>query len=336
MFSNIFKEFINIICIDFVYTVYIMFKYIKTILTSNNPNLFFTKLTMIMAIILISIIIRKMMINPHPIPEGFSQGSPFVLKLNDDVYDEFYSSIHDTLHDTKSRIQVELIEIIKMTEPSTTHSVFLDVGSGTGNVVDELVNAGYNAYGIEKSPEMVTCSATQHPDIEIVNADVLDAMSFEKSTFTHVLCTYFTIYQFDDKEKFFRNCYYWMKPNSYLILHLVNPKTFKNIVPYKNVDISSTDTNVSHVLNNKLVFEDFSYVANYEVPTTNNERVTFTETFTSHNNNNIRQNEQTMQMESIDKIINMASMNGFIVKGKSNMNSCADSNQFLYILERQM
>jgi hypothetical protein len=129
-----------------------------------------------------------------------------------------------------------------------------------------------------------------------------------------------------------------MKPSSYLVLHLVHPTKFKNIISYPNTEISSTinNNNNNRELNNQVVFNDFSYIAKYEIPEDNTQSVLLTETFTDNINNNIRQNEQHMKMETIDTIINMASQNGFIIKGKSNINSTNDKHQFLYILERQM
>lgn len=314
-----------------------MFKYMQLLLTSKNPNLFFQKWLVILAIILVAIFVYNSTAhtNTNPSTEGFSQVEPFVLKQNQNIYDEFYADIYDSLHDTKNRIQPELIDIIKMTNPTHLNSVFLDVGSGTGNMVNELVEAGYNAYGIEKSKDMISCTAKQFPDIEIVNADVLDSMTFEKSIFTHVLCTYFTIYQFNNKQKFFKNCYYWMKPNSYLILHLVHPEKFKNMVPYANAEITSTSNSTGHKLTNRVAFDDFKYDAKCEIPSDKNKPCTITEMLTDNNTKHIRQNEQTLYLESIDDIINLASRNGFIIKGKSNMSN-VDNNQFLYILERVM
>ena len=47
----------------------------------------------------------------------------------------------------------------------------------------------------------------------------------------------------------------------------------------------------------------------------------------------IRQNEQTLQMETIEDILKMA--NGFTFKAKIDMKNCIDDeNQFIYILEK--
>lgn len=310
------------------------FTYLYTLLTTKNPNLFFEKWLFIISAIALSIIIYNRTSGPIiPKIEGFTQVEPFVLKQNDNVYDTFYSDIYDTLHNTKKRIQPELIEIIKMTEPSANHSVFLDVGSGTGNMVQELVDAGFDAYGIENSKDMISCTNQKFPELEIVHSNVLDSMTFEKSIFTHVLCTYFTIYNIEDKSKFFRNCYYWMKPNGYLVLHLVHPQKFNQIIPYPNTEITSNTTTNGRILSNRAIFDDYKYNATYDIHKNDGECV-FTEMFTDINTNHVRQNEQTMYMESINTIIEKANNNGFIIKGKSNITG--DKHQFLYILERVM
>ena len=215
-----------------------------TILTSNNPNLFFLRWVLVKAIITLFVFISKRLYNRNK-QDGFTQQEPFVYKYGKESIDEFYVDIYDSLHETKTRSQDELIKFIEMTEPTVQHSNILDVGSGTGYVVNELTQAGYDVYGIDKSKDMLTYAQISYPDAEFVYGDVMNSMQFEKSTFTHILCTYFTIYQLEDKKKFFRNCYFWMKPNTYLMLHLVDTDKFTKMIPAEGA-ISE-----SHIINNK-------------------------------------------------------------------------------------
>ena len=113
-----------------------------------------------------------------PRSEGFTQTEPFVYKYGKSGIDAFYADIYDSLHDTSKRSQRELIKIIKMTEPSVEHSTFLDVGSGTWYVVNELTDAGYEAYGIYNAKDMLTYAMNTYPDAEYVYGDVLDSMQF--------------------------------------------------------------------------------------------------------------------------------------------------------------
>jgi len=314
-----------------------MFQSLYNIFTSNNPNLYFLRLVIIIAIILLLVIISKQMQNPV-IRDGFTQKEQFVCKQNENANDQFYADIYDSLHNTKKRSQKELINIIEMTEPSSEHSTFLDVGCGTGYIVNELNEAGYDAYGIDKSKDMLTYAQLSYPDSEYIYGDVLDSMQFEKSTFTHILCTYFTIYSIDNKTQFFRNCYFWMKPNTYLVLHLVDTDKFTNMIPYNETYNEEKSTGSHRKITSTAMFSDYEYKCSCIIPKDNNEQGSqFNETFVDMETNHIRQNEFKLYMESIDHIIKTASKNGFIIKGKVDMQSSnGDKNQYLYILERPL
>jgi SAM-dependent methyltransferase len=282
--------------------------------------------------------------------EGFSQNDRFVLKTDDNIYDDFYSDIHDNIHLPSQRIGYELIKVIKMTEPNYQNSVFLDVGSGTGSQTNELNQAGYRVYGIDKSSAMVSKSEEKYSKCQFKCGDVLEPMTFEKGTFTHVLCTYFTIYHFKDKRAFFENCYFWLQPNGYLILHLVNPNKYDAIMPIAKVGFQLNPINPysdphefesSRITDSIVDFSDFQYKSEYAFPTTTTSTITNTcvklkETFKDNKSGKIRQNERTMYMDSIEEIIGLASRIGFIVKGYADLkkSEVGDENQFLYILEK--
>jgi len=330
-------------CVILLYNNYIIKMFILSsiykIISSDNPNLFFLKWVLIIAITLLLVMLSKhMMKNKNKNKEGFTQNEPFVFKQNDSAFDSFYADIYDSLHDTKQRSQKELIKIIEMTEPSSENSTFLDVGSGTGYVVNELNMAGYEVYGIDKSKEMLKYAQISYPESEFVYGDVLDSMKFEKGTFTHILCTYFTIYSIDNKEQFFQNCYHWMKPNTYLVLHLVDTDNFTNIIPHKDTFNENKQIGSRRTVITEAMFSDYGYKCSCEIPKKNDSKSSLLkETFIDIETNNIRQNEFKLHMESMDTILNIANKNGFIEKGKVNINDeNGDNNQFLYILERPL
>jgi len=231
-----------------------------------------------------------------------------------------------------------------MTNPDTKNSVFLDIGSGTGCVVNELTQAGYTAYGVDQSEAMVDISEAKYPEIEIFQRNVTDAMCFDKGLFTHILCTNFTIYELKDKNIFFRNCYHWLKPNGYLVVHLVDREKFSAKKFEDSImDLSalyrtiwpSTTNNKENNKKTSAEFIDYVYEAVYETSTTSPNVVILKETFTDKETKHIRQNENILMMESIEEILSIASKNGFIIQGKTNKCS-KDENQYLYIFERTM
>jgi SAM-dependent methyltransferase len=239
----------------------------------------------------------------------------------------------------EKRSSFEINTVIQMTQP-TQDSVFLDVGSGTGHLVAALEYEGYRVYGIDKSPAMVERCEKSFPNSEIVCKDVLDTMAFEHNTFSHILCTGMTIYEIQDKEAFFKNCYYWLLPNGYLILHLVHRDKFNTIVPAAQTAFLQTNTGSKkqgedRITKTNIDFPGFSYFSEYIFPKSDS-TVLFTEKF-SNSNGNIRQNEQTLYMDSIDSILKIAIRRGFIVHSKMNMSKAnGDENQYLYVLERAM
>uniref|UniRef100_A0A6C0DLH0 Methyltransferase type 11 domain-containing protein n=1 Tax=viral metagenome TaxID=1070528 RepID=A0A6C0DLH0_9ZZZZ len=293
------------------------------------------ELLVILGIILLGILLYKISTPPYEkiIQEGFNQERGFVLKREQDIYDDLYVDMYDNLKDIAHRSESELIQILKMTEPSTKHSNFLDIGSGTGYIVNQLNSAGYRAYGLDKSKSMVKYCELKYPNIEIKQGDVFDPMNFERATFSHILCTNFTIYEFKDKLSFLKNCQAWLIPHGYLILHLVKPDKFNITNPNREL-IDTKNKSQNRELETKATFDDYNYKAYYD--NSNPTAMTFTETFIDKKTKHIRQNEQTLYMDTIENIEKMALSVGFIFHGKVNMKKCSngDENQYLYILER--
>jgi len=314
-----------------------MFDSLYYLLSTSNPNLFFTKWVLIFAILIVIVILYRELNPKKELTEGFHQLEPFVSKRNLDAQDTFYAEIYDALHDVKTRNDRELIHMIQTTNPSVNHSVFLDVGSRTGNTVNELTLEGYQTYGIEQSNDMIEYSKELYPNIEVLKGNGLDPMMFEKKTFTHILCNYFNIYSIQDKKRFFQNCYHWMKSGGYLIVHLVDKTKFERIVPHNEAIANKIQVSLTACkINNKIIFEDYEYKGCFEITEKSN-NTTFIETMTDLNTKHVRQNETNLYMEDLETIVNMAVSAGFINHAKTNMiNMNGDENQYLYYFERPL
>jgi SAM-dependent methyltransferase len=266
--------------------------------------------------------------------EGFQQNQDFILKINENIYDDFYVSVYDTLHKPKNRSILEIKHIIAMTQPSIEHSKFLDIGSGTGSLVNELNELGYNASGIDISTDMIEYSQNKYEKIQVEFADALDTMIFETGTFTHIICNYFTIYQFKDKMLFFRNCYKWITPGGKLIVHIVDKNRFDTIVPAgKPLNIECVQKYANErVLETYIDFEKYNYKSVF-----NPDNNLLLETFTDNNSKKIRQNEQDLYLESKEEIIHKCKNAGFLLYGQNDYETInGDINQYLIILERPM
>jgi SAM-dependent methyltransferase len=268
--------------------------------------------------------------------EGFSQDSHYIFKQGDEIYDDFYAEIYDQLMMPEKRCTFEIDKIIEMTAPSEKSS-FLDIGSGTGEICGQLTKRGYNVYALDTSKYMIDYIEKNHPNVNTKCGNATEAISYEKGSFSHILVTGMSIYLFENKDEFLRNCFYWLKSGGYLILHLVDREKFDPIIPrgrppllkhpQKYASSRITDTNID--------FIDFQYSGKYDFSQLDQNKVKFIETFTDDLTKNVRQQETQYYMEPMDNIIRHASQTGFIPHAQVNMEQgCDDEYQYLVILER--
>ena len=270
--------------------------------------------------------------------EGFQQNEPFSMQREDGIYDEFYSEIYDSLYKTETRSEKEAIDIVKATQPDKNNSVFLDIGCGTGCLVDALKRRGFNAIGIDKSQAMIETGKERHKHAKcsLQSGDATDPLTFERGAFTHILCMDRTIYELKDKVLFFRNCKHWLQPGGYLILHLVEPEKFNAIVPLGQPNGIFRDAaktvDGNRITNTAIDFMDFKYKSVYDFTQLDKTgKVTQTETFTDATSNKVRQNEHTMYMSSPKLILEDSRYCGFLHMGE--FVSTEDPAQKVYILK---
>ena len=198
----------------------------------------FNKLSLLLRILILiisTIIILKIYQNlTNETIEGFSQDKKFVIyeKINE-IFDFFYADIYDEILSSSTKAEFELETTFLTTNP-TKKSYVLDVGSGTGYHVEAFRDNDVKAVGIDKSPAMVAYAQKQYPHCKYFVADANNGVIFDNHTFTHITCYYFTIYYMQDKRGFLNNCYNWLKPKGYLLIHVVNKNKFDPIVPPAN------------------------------------------------------------------------------------------------------
>ena len=252
----------------------------------------------------------------HIHSEGFQQNERFVLKTGQDSYDEFYSEIYDELWKPVDRVKYEVDLLINTLKPEPRFSRLLDVGCGTGVLLKEFKQRGFQARGIDKSKDMSQRAIQDGADITV--GDVLDPMAFDRAAFTHIFCMDFTLYELEDKQQFFKNCYYWLQNNGYLVVHLADRTQFNALIPAAQPLVLDSIEQLGpvRITKTEIDFIDFVYASDY---VTNDKKVVHKESFTDKETQNIRQNERTLIMESQEEIIKMAAIAGFSAKGVFSM-----------------
>jgi len=263
--------------------------------------------------------------------ENFETSSEFIIKKGPEIYDDFYVSIYDQLLFNGVKNDYEIGKIIS-TKPSN-RSVILDIGSGTGHHVGELKKMGYNASGIDISPAMVKKAKENYPSCNFKVADVSTNINFQPKSLTHILGLYFTIYMIKNKRQFFNNCYNWLMPGGYLILHLVNKDKFDPILPVSDVfgGIDPQKYSKKRITSTVASFDTHDYKANFKL---NGDIANFYETFKNKNDGSVRKHEHKLYMESQKHILSIARDTGFILTSESEMKKCHYNNQYIYILQK--
>lgn len=267
--------------------------------------------------------------------EGFVQDSPYVFKNNHRQFDQFYAEIYNQLMIPQERCTFEVEKIIEMTQP-TNRSSFLDIGSGTGELPGYLAQKGFDSYALDISKDMIQYINTNHSGVQTKCDNAKNSLTYEKGSFTHITMTGLSFYLFENKDEILRNCFYWLKPGGYLVLHLIDREKFDPIIPGGKPSLLNnpqqyasqriTDTNID--------FVDFQYSGSYDF--SKNNQMCLKETFTDDLTKHVRQQETKLYVEPMTHIMNIASKCGFIPHGQVTFaNSCYfDEHQFLVILER--
>lgn len=284
--------------------------------------------------------------------EGFSQKERYTMNRGQDAYDDFYAGIYDLLYKTDERAKYEAQQIVLATQPDTEFSRFLDIGCGTGCLVETVRDLGYKVVGVDKSAAMIRLGQEKRASCELVKGDGQDSMLFDRGSFTHILCMNGTVYEFRDKVAFFRNCAHWLRPGGYLVVHLVDPKKFDPIVPIGNtfgnpygnpyglgknrVYDSPQEYSKSRITDSIVDFIDFKYKSAYDFDQVDiTGTVVQIETFTDAETNHVRQNEHTRYMAKERDILAEAEFCGFVLAGQFTMERYnRDAHQTVYILQK--
>ena len=303
-------------------------KLIKSLGAAYNKCSLWCKILMFISLLLLLVLVFKGFDNKK---EGFEQRDQFLIKSGSDIYDDFYANIYDYLVFNNLKDDYEVGYIMNSLSPSSKSKI-LDIGCGTGHHVSSLGSKGLDVLGIDISPSMIKKAKNNFPDYKFNVGDASNNHLFESNSFTHILCMYFTIYYFKDKRQFFNNCFKWLMPGGYLIVHLVERDHFDPILPPGNplIYISPQRYAKERITSTKVKFMDFSYSANFQLDDANDKEL-FVEKFKNDSDGKVRKNEHTLYMPDVQQIVDEAQACGFIVESKADLLQCQYEYQYLYI-----
>ena len=300
-----------------------------------NKKPLFEKLFYILLAILIFVVLLNNARNSLGIKEGFEKTGEFVVKkIPEEIYDDFYVNLYDDLVYYQPKNNCEL-EIIKKYTTFNKNSSVLDVGSGTGHHVNLFSKTSKSATGIDISPAMVKKSKTNYPNNEYHVKDAMNSMAIQHQTLTHITCLYFTVYYFEDKRTFFKNCYEWLLPGGHLILHLVDRDNFDPIIPAGNPFkiVSPQKYSKERITSTVVKFYDYEYKSNYEMDSAESTAI-MNEEFKNLKNGDVRKNEHKIFIPTQKEILSQAKDSGFILSEYEELDKCGYFAQYIYVLQK--
>lgn len=292
--------------------------------------------------------------------EGFEQSDKYKVYDNDAIYDSFYADIYDELFIQPNKIEAEVDEIINITgvltgsDSEKKNFKVGDLGCGRGHHVHELAKKGaLNVVGCDKSNAMLQNARDLYPKCKFIQGDFMKPMLFSEEEFNVLTCFYFTVYYVKDKRLFLKNCYQWLKPEGYLILHLVDRNHFDPIVPGgKPLFIVTPQKYAKERITNSLVkFRSFQYKSDFTAPPPtaptkkNGARSTtastgeknvgkFVEKLIDDKTGKVRENIHTYYMPTNREMLDIAKEVGFTVTGQVDLVHVLNEYQYLFILKK--
>ena len=290
--------------------------------------------------------------------EGFEQREKYKVYENDTIFDSFYADIYDELFIQPNKIEAEVDEIIHITgalsgsDTDKKNFKICDIGCGPGHHVHELKKKGViNVVGCDKSEAMLQTARDLYPSCNFIKGDFMKPMLFSEEEFNVLTCFYFTVYYVKDKRAFFRNCYQWLKPEGYLIIHLVDRNHFDPIVPGgKPLFIVSPQTYAKERITNSIVkFRSFQYKSDFTPPPPTKNAAAkgsekrntgeknigkFVEKITDDKTGKVRENIHTYYMPTNREMLEIAKEVGFTVTGQVDLIHVLNEYQYLYILKK--
>ena len=307
---------------------------LRSILFATKPEYYWVSLMIFLGIVMVIILCWKR-VDFASIHEGFQQEQPYLYVVGDQVYsDPLYVSMYNRLMLPQDILDNIVEQVVEMTQPSVNKSSLLDLGSGTGTLAAKLAKKGLTVFGVDKSGVMIESSNKEHgyiPTLQFKEANFLEPMLWESGSFSHILCTGFTLYLLEEassKRRLLENSFHWLRPGGYLIMQLVDPDKFQTIIPGGRPPIPLPPSQ-ERVVNTVIDFVDFEYKASYKQDGSN---MLLHESFVDGLTKNVRQLEQTLSMCPVRDVLAMAVRCGFQGQGYVEMKH--DPHQYLYVFVR--
>lgn len=269
--------------------------------------------------------------------ETFSGGGELVASDPVSIYDDFYAGIYPQLFHHAERHQFELDSLSEtIFDDSSLDGHVLDIGCGLGPYASAIAARDMRYTGLDISPAMIKKAKQGSPaeTCQWIQGDSSEPSMMSPKSFSHILCMYFSVYQFQDLRRFLTNAYSWLRPGGYLVVHVVNPEKFDPVLdaasPFPAFSLQKYANR--RVTSSEVDFDKFKYQCRFQKDPTEAE-ATFDEIFTLPDGSK-RRNRHRLFMPPVSQIQQVAKSVGFKEVKLIDMVTCHFEYQYLLVLQR--
>lgn len=254
-----------------------------------------------------------------------------------DIYDDFYASIYPQLFHHPERHEFEqnqLQELIFSDWPASDCRV-LDVGCGLAPYAPWVLERDMSYTGLDASASMLHQAKKQGAQgAQWIQGDVMEPSTLSPKSFSHILCMYFTVYQFRDLDRLLRNLFSWTRPGGYVVLHVVDPERFDPVLdaasPFPAFSIQKYANR--RVTSSEVAFDKFKYQCRFQKDPSEDE-ASFDEIFTLTDGTK-RRHRHTLFMPKVKTMQQLAAGAGFREVDLVDLLPCHFEYQYLLVLQR--
>ncbi len=105
----------------------------------------------------------------------------------------------------------------------------LDLGCGTGRMLDPLAEAGFTPFGLDCSKKMLARARQAHPEADLVRAEAGRGIPFASAAFETVICLHAVLIHITDPEErrgLALEVQRVLRPGGVFVLELPHPRSF--------------------------------------------------------------------------------------------------------------
>lgn len=209
---------------------------LRSILFATKPEYYWVSLLLFLGIVLVILLCWKR-VDFASVHEGFQQEQAYLYLAGDQVYSDPLR-VHVQSSDASRRYSRPRHGTSGGNDAAVQDPEFVvGPGIGHGSLAAKLAKqGGLTVYGVDKSKEMIESSNKNYgeiPTLQFKQGNFLEPMLWESGSFSHILCTGFTLYLLEDasKRRLLENAFHWLRPGGYLVVQLVDPAKFQTIIP---------------------------------------------------------------------------------------------------------